>query len=260
MKITLQYVLVTTYDNTTNVGTYQYKITPVRVVTIANADIWKLNFMKLSYPTTSLTFTAYTATSTTGTVPAYAGRTCAISQSGKCTFVDAYETPLRISILSMAVSEAPDHPYLIWDIINVSTGNSAAFLSTSITIGGTTYTATAPVDDLIVEDQTAWGVDGSTIDAVWRCSATDVAALQLPPLMTWAWAEGDLLSREYSGKLIEVGLKALIIMSQAKRKGGNQSKALLGSAILEVADYMQGDGPFDVYIPSVMHTCQMGVP
>lgn len=262
MKIVARLMLQSDYDDGAGaVGVYSYYITPAtlgREYTIPDATIWKVHRFVSAFPNITTTVTAYALTVTTGSPPAYGGRTLTLSSAGKVVFTGTnpeYETIKKVRV-TLTQTLVPDHTYTIWDVIGeYSAVGRFAQISSIMNNVGTWYTVTSPVENVILEDVTGWGAEGNYLMVEFTPTTADITAGQLRQ-MAVAWAEGDLLSRPYNGAMLEMGLKTLYAMVQAK---GGKSKSLLSSVVTEVAGYAAGDGPFDVYIPRVEKTIAMGV-
>lgn len=260
MKATAKIIFRSDYDDGAGaVGVYSYYLTPTlgRDFTIPDLTIWKVHRFVTAFPNVILTATAYALSTTSGAPPAFGGRTMTVSPAGVIAFTGAnptYETFKSISV-NITITLVPEHSYTIWDMIG-EYGALGRFASITVCMnGGTCYTVSSPVENYMLEDQAGWGVEANTFYYLWVPSAADITAQQLRNVAV-AWVEGDLLSRPYNGAMLEMGLKTLYAMVQAK---GGKSKSLLASVVTEVASYAAGDGPFDVYIPRVEKSVIMGV-
>lgn len=257
MKFTVNIVLMSTYnDGAGAVGTYSYNLTPSagRVITILDTDIWKLLIFNGKLPTSTLSLTAVSLGTTSGSPPAYSGRTCTVSSAGLITFTAAshpeYETPQKLR-MKITPSLVPTHEYE-HDII-MDHGADGKWATIDLTHDSTVQvTSSAPVEPVIMEDVNWAMIEGDDYYAQFTPCAADITA-KLVRAMTMSVVEKDLLSREYQGSWVELGAKAFLSMARAKGK-----KKLLNFVALEVADYLAGDGPLDMYIPRKSYTVQMG--
>jgi hypothetical protein len=253
MKFQVTLSLRSSYDDGAgNTGLYTYTIID-KSIEIADSSIWKLLRFNISNPLASQTFTATSLGGSGGSPPAYTTRTVTIAKTGDVTFVDAdeklYVTGTWTAELKLVPSEMPPHTFTTMDygMLPSKTPDSER-----ITVNAVVHSENTPVpgesfvvedDDFIVEAKSY------AFDMVYTTDQQTDA--QFIPFTVFT-AEGDLLSRPYDGKYIEVMLKGLIIA--ARNKGKSQryvDMSIKKFAIIEVSNYINGDGPLDVWIPRV---------
>lgn len=244
-------------DGAGNTGTYSYRLGPTagRVITIYDLDIWQLHIFNEGFPPSGLTLTAFALTTITGSPPAYGGRTCTVSVTGVVAFTGANPTyeSLYNSMVNITVTDVPEHSYEVWDLIG-HFGSPGRWAKIQVWCNSALQSeVTTPAEDVIAEDVVGSYTEGATIGFQFFPCSTDITNKQLR-LFSYSIVEGNLLSRAYDGRYIELGLKAVIALARAK----NNQTSLLKYGVLEVAGYLQGDGPLDMYIPQQVHTVRMG--
>jgi hypothetical protein len=247
-KVTINLLAISAYDDGAgNSGKYYYKILVDKEITLKDGDIWKLNTFSWQKPAAAISGrAAYSVNGSVGAPPAFGGRTITITTGGIISFVDTDEEIYQF-VVQMALSEAPDHEYTIWDLfVFFESAGKYDKIELLMPVAGT-QTYLTPTDDIILEDSAEWGLAGHSLSINFYPSTAEIAKSRLPAPI-WGWAEGDLLSTPYNGKMIEVAIKGIMMMNRAK-KG---AKKLVGMALVEVVGYMQGDGPMDVLIPEVL--------
>lgn len=261
MKYTADITFKSYYnDGAGATGTYTYRLGPTagRILSTLDMDIWQVHEFSSLLPVSALSLTAFALTTITGSPPAYGGRTATVSVLGVVTFTGtnpSYET-LYNEQLYLTMTEVPEHNYEIWDLI-AHVGAPGRWAKIQIWANSVLQAeVTSPVEDVIAEDVCGVIAEGANFGIQFYPCTADITAKQLR-LYTVSYAEGNLLSRAYDGRYIEIGLKAVIAL--ARQKMGNKSANLVKFAVLEVAGYMNGDGPLDMYIPQQAHSVRMGL-
>jgi hypothetical protein len=260
MKITVSYQIAAAYDDGAgNTTTYVYAIFADKEVTVPDGDIWKINWFDLGLPLNAITATAATGTAGTpaGSPPAAGGRTIAIDTKGVCTFVDANEELFYVTI-TLTPSDQPTHEYEFDVFADYVVSGEFAAIKFYDAAASLIESFSNPTETPVLEDQTL--PVAAAIKAQFNLNATDVANAQLPSSLAVGFCEKDLVSRPYNGQFIEAGVKLLLAAKAMKRRANRRSSlGWLGPIVPEIATYIQGDGPLDMYIPQANYQVNYAV-
>lgn len=218
-------------------------------------QIWAPKIFKLILPTTSKTITATAISSSSGSPPAYTGRTCTINKEGVCTFVDAYETlpvysateqlrsevaiGITASECGTKVYETMFYQFGLEPVVTDVPMFSALFGSILDVTGGTPVSLTVLTDPIVLHEGSGAFLlqDGGYIVARSSPRSVDATAKRLvvPPVMI---GESTLFEREYQHRMVEVAGKAAVVGLQVVR---NQYAGLVTQAWAKIRGQGFGD-------------------
>jgi hypothetical protein len=252
MKYETLITVTTVYnDGAGNSCTYTYDLKNVATVTTLDNAHWMARAVRVLLPPGTRSFTAVSLASSVGAPPAYTTRTMTLSKDGIMTLGTNETFPVYTGVsstqgwltLKVTLREAAANTYLkhwfMAGLLPLTDGISRfsyASLASSVAM-----TASASPLDLLEASTELFKTTSEYVYITTHPSAADAAIKKITfPIL--CWGDYDLLTREYDQRLVEGGLKALLIGLQAV-------KGRFEGAAAQLYGKLRGQGITDLDMP-----------